>query len=234
MNIPYFYAPNLVASDEMIVLNEDTSRHIAQVLRMQHGEKIRLTNGKGLIMTAIITDNHKKHCRVQKEEAVMFPPPEKKAAIAISLLKNTSRFEWFLEKAAETGISQIIPLKCKRTEKNHFRIDRMQSILTSAMLQSQQCWLSELVEPMHFADFMDQCTYSGKYIAHCEATEKKTLKSTIDLYDENIIMIGPEGDFTPEEISYALSKNFQPVSLGATRLRTETAGMAAAVLMQIR
>lgn len=233
MNFPFFYLPELNANDAYFVLNEDTSKHVVQVLRMQNGEFIKLTNGKGLLVTASIVDNHKKHCKVQKTEALVVPPSSKQNVIAISLLKNPSRLEWFLEKAAELGIRQIIPLKCKRTEKQHFRTERMQGILISAMLQSQQCNLCILSEPMTIEMLMKSCHSKNKFIAHCEATEDKVFLSDGDVHDNDIVLIGPEGDFTNDEINLALDHGFKPISLGDTRLRTETAAMTAAVLLQM-
>lgn len=233
MNLPFFYLPQLNADDAYFVLNEDTSKHVVQVLRMQNGELIKLTNGNGLLVTASIVDNHKKHCKVQKIEAFIVPSSSKQNVIAISLLKNPSRLEWFLEKAAELGIRQIIPLKCKRTEKQHFRTERMQSILISAMLQSQQCNLCILSEPMTIEMLMQTCQFKNKYIAHCEATTDKEFLSAGEFHENDIVLIGPEGDFTMDEINLALDHGFVPISLGDTRLRTETAAMTAAVLLQM-
>lgn len=229
MALPFFYLDvDTVVSNETIVLNEDTSKYIVQVLRMQNGEPIQLTNGKGVKATAIITDNHRKHCSVKITEVVSVDPPIAKKAIAISLLKNAQRFEWFLEKATELGITEIVPLLCTRTEKQSFKFERSNSILISAMLQSQQCWLPVLTEPVKFEKFVIACIYDEKLIAHCVDTQKQTVNpSSIN----TIMLIGPEGDFTDQEIALALQHNFLPVTLGATRLRTETAGVTAAVLL---
>ncbi|MEI2748632.1 MAG: RsmE family RNA methyltransferase [Ferruginibacter sp.] len=166
-------------------------------------------------------------------EEKIFPAPERKNTIAISLVKNASRFEWFLEKATENGIAAIIPLICSRTEKQHFRTDRMKNILISAMLQSQQVWLPEMHEPQSFLTYISTETASQKFIAHCEPDKEKIALSKI--YKHGLptsILIGPEGDFTAAEIKSALDAGFVPVALGETRLRTETAGLAAAVLLQ--
>jgi len=160
---------------------------------------------------------------------------EKKITIAISPVKNASRFEWFLEKATEIGVSEIIPLICNRTEKQHFRYDRMKGILISAMLQSQQCWLPVLQEPVKFDKFILNEHTGQKFIAHCEDENSKLplTNKLINHSTNKLILIGPEGDFTTEEIGLALKNNFIPVALGETRLRTETAGVvAAAILLQ--
>jgi 16S rRNA (uracil1498-N3)-methyltransferase len=148
-------------------------------------------------------------------------------------LKNTHRFEWFLEKATEIGVSEIIPLVCERTEKEKFRADRLQGICISAMLQSQQTWLPVLHEPVQFEDLkMWKCENGPNYIAHCTDTAKQAFPhSHISTSPHSLICIGPEGDFTPKEIELALQHQFIPVSLGETRLRTETAGVVAAALL---
>jgi 16S rRNA (uracil1498-N3)-methyltransferase len=156
---------------------------------------------------------------------------KRSVAIGISLLKNASRFEWFLEKATEIGVSEIIPLLCERTEKEKFRFDRMQQILISAMLQSQQCWLPVLHQPTEFKNIITQKN-DRKFIAHCIDEEKTPLTNEqINQSTSVLILIGPEGDFTEKEIAVAIENIFQPISLGSTRLRTETAGMFAAVVL---
>lgn len=204
---------------------------MVQVLRMKPGDRVNLTDGKGNLSTVEITNAHKKHCEVVIREKKPVPARPKKISIAISLLKNTNRFEWFLEKATEIGVSEIIPLICERTEKEKFRYDRMQGICISAMLQSQQCWLPVLHEPVPFAKLpIDRFENYEKYIAHCLAESKKDLADQpIGNSASQIILIGPEGDFTQSEVAYALKNNFIPVSLGETRLRSETAGVVAAV-----
>jgi 16S rRNA (uracil1498-N3)-methyltransferase len=153
-------------------------------------------------------------------------------SIAISLIKNNSRFEWFLEKATEIGVSEIIPLICERTEKQNFRLDRMKTILVSAMLQSQQTWLPALYEPIKFTQFITSAIDAKKMIAHCEEGEnKRSLVSETGMKKNKLILIGPEGDFSTNEVEAALANNFTAVALGETRLRTETAGIVAASLL---
>ena len=233
MALPFFYSDAVQPGDNQLVLNEETSKHVVQVLRMQNGDQLNLTDGKGNLFRAEITDGHKKKCAVRILSSKHVKPSEKKSTIAISLIKNTNRFEWFLEKATEIGVHEIIPLICDRTEKQHFRIDRMKGILVSAMLQSQQCWLPVLSEPVRFEDWvMRQNENSQKFIAHCVDEQiKKPMHQHISTSAHQLICIGPEGDFTKDEIKLALSENFIPVSLGNTRLRTETAGIVAATLL---
>lgn len=214
-------------------MNEETSKHVVQVLRMKIGEQLNLTDGKGTLLSCEITDNHKKHCIVSIKLKRQIPALSKKVTIAISLLKNANRFEWFLEKAVEIGVSEIIPLICERTEKEKFRFDRMKGICISAMLQSQQCWLPVLHEPVQYDNLVvKRLENYQKYMAHCIDSENKDiLKHQITKSSNQLIIIGPEGDFTPGEIELALKNDFMPVSLGETRLRTETAGVVAATLL---
>jgi 16S rRNA (uracil1498-N3)-methyltransferase len=235
MSLASFYIAEYSAGQKQIVLDEDTSRHVVQVLRMKEGEKLNLTDGKGNLLICEISDAHKKHCSVTILEIKSEKSKIKNITIAISLLKNTSRFEWFLEKATEIGVSEIIPLICQRTEKQKFRYDRMKQICVSAMLQSQQTWLPILDEPVRFDDLIiRQFENYQKFIAHCDEGNKQSLNHYQIIKSSNqLILIGPEGDFTPDEINLALENNFIPVTLGETRLRTETAGVVAATLLKL-
>jgi 16S rRNA (uracil1498-N3)-methyltransferase len=232
MPLPFFYKENIDAAS-VVVLDEDTSKHIIQVLRMKCDEQLQLTDGKGNLFTAAITSDNRKRCEVKILSTVNSKPTIKEITIAISLIKNNNRFEWFLEKATEIGISSIIPLICERTEKQNFRFERMNSILISAMLQSQQTWLPGLCEPVAFEKLVASSTISKKYIAHCLEEKTKQQLAAMQLNNESIILIGPEGDFTKPEIELALQHDFIPVALGNTRLRTETAGVVAATLLSI-
>ncbi len=237
MALPFFYLESFDASQQLITLNEETSKHVVQVLRMKEGEQLHLTDGKGNLLLAQITDAHKKQCTVQVKSTSYKPQAARKITIAISLVKNSNRFEWFLEKATEIGVAEIIPLLCERTERQHFRFDRMKGIVVSAMLQSQQTWLPVLHEPVKFENALRQTSPSNgilKLVAHCEETAKNPFSNfQIDQFANSIILIGPEGDFTNAEIESALQQNYIPVTLGETRLRTETAGVVAAALLCI-
>jgi 16S rRNA (uracil1498-N3)-methyltransferase len=237
VNLPFFYINNYDSSQGQIILHEDTSKHIVQVLRMKRGESLNLTDGKGNLLTAEIIDDHKKHCKVGIKEARHKEQGTRKITIAISLIKNSNRFEWFLEKAAEIGIHEIIPLICKRTEKQKFRENRMQSILISAMLQSQQCWVPVLHKPIDYELLFRQeeiMHTSQKFIAHCIEEEKRNLADLVnETLSSQIILVGPEGDFTSEEVELAIHNHFDAVSLGDTRLRAETAGIVAATILKI-
>jgi len=231
MALPFFFEENL-NNQPTFVLNEDTSRHIVQVLRMKKGENLKITNGKGQVLTYQIINETKKATEVKIVSTEKHEPPTQRIAIAISLIKNNSRFEWFLEKATEVGVSEIIPMLCERTEKQHFRYDRMRNILISAMLQSQQTWLPYLHPLSPFRQVTGLKDHAQKFIAHCDEDTKESLLRKIDnLAGPTIILIGPEGDFTKNEIDMAHQNNFISTSLGSTRLRTETAGIVAAVIL---
>jgi len=232
MALPFFYISEFDTSLKEIVLDEDTSRHVVQVLRMKEGEKLNLTDGRGNLITAEVIDAHKKHCSVKIIDTQHTAQDSRKVTIAISLLKNTNRFEWFLEKATEIGVSEIVPLICERTEKQKFRYDRMKGICISAILQSQQTWLPILHEPKQFNNLaIEQFDNQQKFIAHCEKSSQKNNLSTFQPFNHSMILVGPEGDFSKNEIELALQNNFIPVELGETRLRTETAGIVAAALL---
>lgn len=262
MTLPFFYIPAYDPKQAELMLDEDNSRHIIQVLRMKPGDQLQLTDGLGNLLTTAILDDHKKKCRVQILASAWQPPREKKVAIAISLLKNASRFEWFLEKATEIGVTEIIPLLCERTERQHFRQDRLQNILVSALLQSQQSWLPVMSAPLPVEQLIGTARHSQLFIAHCLEEQKLSLANaawsasphiapaaayqpvspgsgdidpaTAASSQSQLILIGPEGDFSPKEIELALQHHFLPVTLGENRLRTETAGIVAATLLCVK
>ncbi len=231
--LPFFYEPAIITTSSHFTLSEETSKHCIQVLRMKTGEQLQLTNGKGLLCTASIASEDKRKSVVIIDKTEHIPQPTKQISIAISLLKNITRLEWFLEKATEIGVTHIQPLICSRTEHTRFKTERMQGIVVSAMLQSQQVWLPVLNKPVDFDQYVSQSNWQQKLVAHCEE-DKKLLIRELPLSDQTEILIGPEGDFTAAEIELAIQHNYIPVSLGETRLRTETAGMVAATLLANR
>jgi 16S rRNA (uracil1498-N3)-methyltransferase len=230
-----------ISGQPEIILDEDNSRHIIQVLRMKPGEQLQLTDGRGNLLTTMITDDHKKKCRVKTITATFQPRRDRILTLAVSLLKNANRFEWLLEKATEIGVWEIVPLIGERTEKQHFRQDRMLNILVSAMLQSQQTWLPVLHPPTPVLELIQNARHEQRFIAHC--LEEGRIALPTALRDASlpvhpspftqIMLIGPEGDFSKKEIDQALANHFIPVTLGETRLRTETAGIVAASLLCI-
>jgi 16S rRNA (uracil1498-N3)-methyltransferase len=231
MQLPYFYNEALSKSTTTMLLDETTSKHMVQVLRMQAGEQLKLTNGKGLVAQVSIVVAHKKQCSVSAVAWEEVTANEKEVSIAISALKNASRFEWFIEKAVEIGVTTIQLLQCSRTEKQNIRLDRLQGIAVSGMLQSQQAWLMKIEPPLPFAEFVQQQSNDQKLVAHCLPSPTKQNLATIKSSNSKTILIGPEGDFTPHEIEQAIAQGYIEVSLGNTRLRTETAGIVAATLL---
>jgi 16S rRNA (uracil1498-N3)-methyltransferase len=234
MELPFFYLAEIPSAANELVLPEDRSKHIVSVLRMQEGDELQLTNGRGTIVKANIQKAHKKNCTLKAIEVLQTVDSRKPVTLVISLLKNPSRFEWMLEKVTEIGIHAVIPLISHRTERQHFRADRMKNIMVSAMLQSQQSWLPELMEPVSFTEVLRMGIFENKYIAHCLPKKRSTLCEEPARYKSSIILIGPEGDFSPSEISAAIEEGYKPVTLGDTRLRTETAGIVAATLLSIQ
>ena len=227
MDAPFFFIDAVLEEGAVITPPEDTARHMVQVLRMREGELLIITNGKGRSAQCKILSVSKKSCTISVGQVTITPVRKRKVTIAISLLKNANRFEWFLEKAAELGVDRVVPLQCARTEKQHFRKDRAKTILVSALQQSQQVWLTEITDPTPIDTFLQEPLSGPGFIAHCEPSEKQELSGK--RLELATILIGPEGDFTPSEIDAAISKGFIPVSLGDTRLRTETAGVVAGV-----
>lgn len=227
--LPLFYFSALHAEQSIVDLNDDIRHHAVTVLRMGEGEQLMLTNGKGLSATATIQTATKKQLAVRLQEFINHPSPKRKLILGVSLLKNAARFEWMLEKVTEIGITEIFPLRCERTEKQHYKKERFEQIIISACLQSQQFHFPLLHEPIGFQEMLNQQLPQQKFIAHCIDSEKSLLSSA---KGDAVLLIGPEGDFTQQEIEQATTLHFIPVSLGNTRLRTETAGVVGAVLMR--
>lgn len=226
MSVPYFYEPLIAAGMTQFTLSETSSKHCVQVLRMEEGEPIDLTNGQGGLFHANILVAHKKNAVVGIKEAIQTARPTQSLHLGISLLKNAVRLEWLFEKATEMGVTAITPLLCERTIHERFKTERMGQIIQSAMIQSQQTWLPNLNEPTPYLQFIAGTAAAQKLIAHCEPTNKMSIKS-IAASNDLTLLIGPEGDFAPSEIEAALANHFTPIDLGPTRLRTETAGIFA-------
>ena len=226
-----FYLEN--PKDE-IILSAEESKHATKVLRKKEGDILNFTDGKGAFYKAEITVADIRKCRLkvvsneQKEKQHNYH-----LHIAIAPTKNMDRFEWFLEKATEIGIDEITPIICSHSERKVIKTERCNRILLSAMKQSLKFYLPKLNEAISFNDFLKQDYKGSKYIAHCEDGEKKELKIE-NKTEKTIILIGPEGDFSPKEIELALQNQFKAVSLGTSRLRTETAGIIAAHTINIK
>ena len=210
-----------------IVLSKEESKHATKVLRKKEGDILNFTDGKGGFYKAEITVADTKKCRLQIISSEQKPKQHSyHLHIAIAPTKNMDRYEWFLEKATEIGIDEITPIICDHSERKVIKTERCNRILLSAMKQSLKFHLPKLNEAIILKDFLKQDFEGNKYIAHCEDGEKTKLK-TENTANKTTILIGPEGDFSNNEIEMALQNQFKTVSLGNSRLRTETAGVVA-------
>lgn len=172
MELPFFYLADIPSAANELVLPEESSKHIVSVLRMQEGDELQLTNGQGTIVRAYIQIAHKKNCTLKTIEVLQSVDSRRPVTLAISLLKNPSRFEWMLEKVTEIGIRTVVPLISQRTERQRFRADRMKNIMVSAMLQSQQSWLPEMMEPISFSEVLKMGDFEKKIYCPLPAGEK--------------------------------------------------------------
>jgi 16S rRNA (uracil1498-N3)-methyltransferase len=221
-----FYTPEL--SGNTYTLDETESKHCIRVLRLEKGNEITLVDGRGGWSTARIADPNPKRCVVNVVRLELnFGKRDYQIHIAIAPTKNMDRIEWFLEKATEIGIDRVTPLLCRFSERKEVKLDRLEKVMVSAMKQSLKAYLPKLDELTKFTDFIRQPFEGQKFIAHCEEQHRELLKNLVEPNGNYLILIGPEGDFSPDEIELAISAGFVPVSLGDSRLRTETAGVVA-------
>ncbi|HTO16844.1 MAG TPA: RsmE family RNA methyltransferase [Edaphocola sp.] len=228
--LPFFYQDNLTHNLADFTLDELSSKHCIQVLRMEAGTNIMLTNGKGLTCEASIKSPSKKHTVVTIKSSEFIEVSQPKFSLAIAFTKNKNRNEWLLEKLTEIGVSEIYPLLTHRSERDKLNMDRLNGILVSAMLQSQQSHLPNLHKAIKFKDFLEESELMNgqKFIAHCiSEKDRNDFPKALKPGEDTLILIGPEGDFSEEEIALCLQNNFQAVSFGKNRLRTETAGLYA-------
>ncbi|WP_370225650.1 16S rRNA (uracil(1498)-N(3))-methyltransferase [Mesoflavibacter sp.] len=222
-----FYNSDISEQNNTFTFPKDESRHIVKVLRKKVGDTLYITNGKGFLFTAKITIADQKNCVVSIENSEFKKPTDYKLHLAVAPTKMNDRYEWFLEKATEIGITSITPIFCDHSERKNVKLDRFEKILQSAMKQSLHLYLPTLNQPISFKDYINQDFFGDLFIAHCEETDKKSLKNEIKPNTEITILIGPEGDFSVNEIETAIKNKFIPVTLGNTRLRTETAAIVA-------
>lgn len=221
-----FYTPDI--SGKTYTLDETESKHCVRVLRLEKDHEITLVDGRGGFFTARIADANPKRCSVEVIDSKLnFGKREYQIHIAIAPTKNMDRIEWFLEKATEIGIDRVTPLLCRFSERKEVKLDRLEKVMVSAMKQSLKAYLPKLDELTKFADFIRQPFEGQKFIAHCEEQHRELLKNAVKSGGDYLILIGPEGDFSSEEIELAINAGFLPVSLGDSRLRTETAGVVA-------
>jgi len=225
-----FYQPHL--HEGRFFLDPEESRHCVKVLRKKTGEEIRLTDGKGSFYRAVITTADPAKCTFTVLAVEEELPRSYSIHIAISPTKNSDRIEWFVEKCVEIGIDRITLIECENTERAYLRKDRLDKVAISAMKQSIKARLPVIDEITKFADIVSG-GQEAKFIAYVDAENPVTLKSAAPPNSAYLVLIGPEGDFTPVELQTALQHGFKKVSLGTSRLRTETAGMVACHTLQL-
>lgn len=220
-----FFTPDILSNPE---LPFEEAQHCIKVLRKKEGDEIFLADGKGNFYDAVIVQANPKHCIVNLLNTI----PQTKSwnfnlQIAFAPTKNMDRIEWFVEKATEIGIDRFSPILCQHSERKEIKLQRIEKILVSAMKQSQKALLPQLDEMLPFSRFIKQNFEGAKYVAHCYPGQKPLLKEVYKKEENALILIGPEGDFSEKEVEEALQQGFQPISLGESRLRTETAALAA-------
>lgn len=223
-----FYSPGLAGQEEF-VLSPEESHHAVKVLRLGQGSDVILVNGNGGWFEGIIIHPDSRACRVSITR--MEPgrgQPAWNLHIAMAPTKQIDRFEWFVEKATEIGISAITPLICDRSERREVKTERILKVAVSAMKQSLKAWHPEIRDAVPFKKFIGQdFGNASRMIAHCQEGTRQWIDQCTERGLSAVLLIGPEGDFTPEEILLAVKARFMPVTLGESRLRTETAGIAA-------
>ena len=225
-----FYHPNIDKNTSNCLFDKEESQHIAKVLRKKQGDTLHITNGKGFLFEGQLSFASPKQCEVSILKCQQQIHRPYYLHLVVAPTKMNERYEWFLEKATEIGIDEITPIICQHSERTSLKLERVEKIILSAMKQSLQCYLPTLNPPITSAVFFKQMMTdtSDKYIAHCQENEKILLSHALTPLSERItILIGPEGDFSDEEINTALAQGFRPISLGDTRLRTETAAIVA-------
>ncbi|MBF2708437.1 16S rRNA (uracil(1498)-N(3))-methyltransferase [Flavobacterium soyangense] len=222
-----FYNPNIDETTESFFFDKDESKHIIKVLRKKDTDILFVTNGIGLLFKTEITLASDNKCTVKILSFEKAEPSKFHLHLAVAPTKMNDRFEWFLEKATEIGIQEITPIFCDRSERKVVNNDRFDKIILTAMKQSNVLFLPKLNEATTFKEFLKRKNEGLQLIAHCEESDKKSLKSVLKPNENITLLIGPEGDFSEKEIALAIENNYAPVSLGNTRLRTETAAIVA-------
>lgn len=231
MNI--FYTPDITGKH--YTLDETESKHCVRVLRHQNGDELVLVDGKGGWYKTRITDANPKRCTVEvTEQTIAYEKRNFHLHLAIAPTKNIDRLEWLLEKATEIGVDEITPLLCEHSERKQIKTDRLEKVMVAAMKQSLKAYLPKLNNLTNFETFVNSCSETKKLIAHCSQGSKTHLYNAIQKGDSIVMLIGPEGDFSISEINLAQKLSFTEVSLGDSRLRTETAGMVAVQTINLK
>jgi 16S rRNA (uracil1498-N3)-methyltransferase len=222
-----FYNPTIDESTESFSFDKEESKHIIKVLRKKDTDILHVTNGLGLVLKTEITLASDNKCTVKILSSEKAAASKYQLHLAVAPTKMNDRFEWFLEKATEIGIHEITPIICDRSERKVINLERFEKILLTALKQSNVLFLPKLNPAIPYKEFIKLKNDDVKFIAHCEETDKKTLKSILKPKENVTVLIGPEGDFSEKEIELAIENKYIPVSLGNTRLRTETAAIIA-------
>lgn len=226
-----FYAPHIDTDSE---LPEEEAAHALRVLRLKEGDDIHIIDGKGFFYKATLCGSRPKHCSVIIRERIAQKPLWTfNLHIAVAPTKNIDRMEWLVEKATEIGIDAITFLHCRHSERKEIKINRLEKIAISAMKQSGKARLPQLTGMVPFKEIIRQPFSGRRFIAHCEESQKTLLKETYVSGQDALLLIGPEGDFSKEEIQLAIENGFEPVSLGESRLRTETAALVGCHSLQL-
>lgn len=223
-----FYTPDIIPSATAYFLTEEESKHCARVLRLTTGDEVNLIDGKGGLYTATISDPHPKRTILQINKVITeYGKRSHYLHIAVAPTKNMERLEWFLEKATEIGIDEISLIITQHSERKEAKTERLNKIITSAVKQSLKAYHPVLNEVISFNKFLSQPFDGQKFIAHCAAGEKSNLRDVIEPDSRYLVLIGPEGDFSEKEIADALQSDYKAITLGTSRLRTETAALEA-------
>lgn len=223
-----FYTPDIKETDSQIIFPKDESRHIAKVLRKNTGDILKVTNGKGFLFTAEILEANPRECLAKIIDVEAEKTKKYYLHLVVAPTKMNDRYEWFLEKATEIGVDEITPVICEHSERKTIKLNRYERVLQSAMKQSLHFSLPKINESIDFSEFINKEIEGQKFIAHCEeGMQRFSLKNKAKPREDITILIGPEGDFSAKEIKLAIGNNWKAVSLGDSRLRTETAAIAA-------
>lgn len=224
-----FYQNTLTETSQNVVFDHEESRHLHKVLRYQSGDKVTITNGLGGLFTATLVEVNPKQCIASIINYKKEPTLPYHLHLAVAPTKNNDRFEWFLEKATEIGVSEITPIICDHSERKVIKPERFEKIIESAMKQSLKIYKPLLNPLTSFSEFnkLQLTSNSKKYIAHCHNSEKELLAKACKPEESSVILIGPEGDFSYKELELSSKTGFLAISLGESRLRTETAAIMA-------
>lgn len=227
------FAPDLLPGQPTYTLSEEESKHAVRVLRLPPGAPVTLVDGCGTVYAATVADANPKRCILHVVSQEVIAPRATYTHVAVAPTKNLDRLEWLVEKAVEVGIERLSFLRCARSERRELKLERLEKIVISALKQSGQAYLPQLDELTDFTKFLEQITPATTFIAHLEAGERTVLAQVIGAAPRCCVLIGPEGDFSPAEIALALERGIRPVTLGSSRLRTETAALAAVFTAQV-